>query len=482
MNRCARRTLFLLPLLLSACAVGPDYRRPELKLPAQFSEAGSEWRAAKPGEFTVPEQWWQVFGDAELDLMEARVVIDNQNLQAAEARYRAARAGVDSADAARLPNVSGTAAASRAHSAGVTANSYSLGASASWEIDLWGRVRRGIEQAQARAESSASDLAAARLSTQALLAQTWFQARATDRQQQLLQSTLAADRRFLDLTRVRHDAGVASGLDVAQAETQLGGVRTQISENELQRAQLDHALTALLGGGAVPPSTSSLPAVPAPPELLPSTILEQRPDIASAERLAAAANAGIGLARSAYFPVFDLGATAGLRATALDRLFELPSRFWSIGPSLALTLFDSGARDAATAQARAGYDQAVATYRQTALAAFQEIQDNLAAARLLRREAGEQAEALAAARRAREIAEDQYRAGTVSALNVISAQTTELAAERAALDLQNRRLAAAVVLLRNTGGRSGKGDSGAARVVSGGRRPDSAAEPFRPLH
>lgn len=455
----AARALPLIPLLwLSACAIGPDYQRPEVKLPARFSEAGSEWRAVTPGEFTVPERWWSVFADPELDRLEARLVLDNQNLKAAEAQYRAARAGLDAANAARLPTVSGTADVGRARAKGVSADSYGLAAGANWEIDLWGRVRRGIDAAQARAEASASDLAAARLSTQALLAQTWFQWRAVERQEQLLQRTLEADTRFLALTRVRREAGVASGLDVAQAETQLGSVRGQVSEIELQRAQLAHALAALLGGGELVLAATPLPPVPDAPALLPSTWLEQRPDIAAAERLAAAANAQIGLARTAFYPVLDLGASAGFRSGALGKLFDAPSRIWSLGPSLALALFDGGARDAAVEQARAGYDQAVATYRQTVLTAFQEVQDNLAAARLLRREAGEQEQALAAARRAREIAEDQYRAGTVSALNVISAQTLELAAERGALDIQNRRLTASVQLLKNAGGRSGMAD------------------------
>ena len=448
--------LFIPLLWLAACAVGPDYRRPEMTLPEHFSEAGGEWRAARPGSFEVPADWWRAFGDAELDRLEAQVVVDNQTLKAAEAQYRAARAAVNSAAAARFPTVTGSAAATRSHSAGATTDSVSLLASASWEVDLWGRVRRSVEAAQARAEASADDLAAARLSTQALLAQTWFQLRAADEQRRLLQRTQAANARFLALTRDRYAAGVASALDIAQAETQLGTVRTQLSEVELQRAQLAHALTALLGGNAVPADElAPLPPAPPPPTLLPSTLIEQRPDIAAAERLAAAANAQIGLAQTAYYPLVDLGATAGGRASTLARLFDAPNRLWSLGPSLAMTLFDGGARSAAVEQARAGYDQAVATYRQTVLTAFQEVQDNLAAARLLQREADEQAQTLAAARRAREIAEDQYRAGTVSSLNVIIAQTVELAAERSAVDIHNRLLAASVQLLKNAGGRTG---------------------------
>lgn len=462
-----RLIILFIPLLwLGACAVGPDYTRPEVVLPDRFTEAGGTWQTAQPGEFKVPENWWSVFNDAELNRLEAQVVIDNQGLKIAEAQYRAARAAVDSSNAARLPGVTGAASASRGRAKSESvSNSYGLSASASWEVDLWGRVRRSIEAAQARAESSADDLAAARLSTQALLAQTWFQLRAADLQHQLLQRTLEADARFLQLTRDRHSAGVASGLDIAQAETQLGSVHTQLSEIELQRAQLSHALTVLLGGKEMQfATTTALPPVPASPELLPSTILQRRPDIASAERLAAAANAQIGLAKTAYFPDLNLGATGGFGTNVLDQLFSAPNRIWSLGPSLAMTLFDGGARRAAVGQARAGYDQAVATYRQTVLTAFQEIEDNLAAARLLRREVDEQRQMLAAARRARAYAEDQYRAGTISSLNVINAQTAELASELNLTTLQMRQLAASVVLLKNTGGRADTSDTALMRT------------------
>jgi NodT family efflux transporter outer membrane factor (OMF) lipoprotein len=451
------RLILFFPLLwLAACAVAPEYRRPEVKLPVQFGAAGGEWRVAQPVEFKLPERWWSTFADPELDRLEDRVVIDNQSLKVAEAQYRIARASLDSASAARLPSVTAAADASRDRSKGVTASSFGLAASANWEIDLWGRVRNSIEAAQARAEASADDLAAARLSMQSLLAQTWFQLRAADQQRQLLLNTLQADARFLDITHSRHDAGMASGLDVAQAETKLYNDRAQLSEIELQQAQLSHALTTLLGGAQTQRDAAAmLPPVPTVPALLPSTLLQRRPDIAAAERLTAAANAQIGLAQTAYFPVLDLGLSAGLRSNALEQLFNAPSRIWSLGPSLATTLFDGGARRAGVEQASAGYDQAVASYRQTVLTAFQEVQDNLAAARLLQREAEEQAQTLAAARRAREIAEAQYRAGTVNALNVISAQTLELAAERSAVDIHKRRLVASVLLLKNAGGQIG---------------------------
>jgi NodT family efflux transporter outer membrane factor (OMF) lipoprotein len=452
----ARLSTLLLPLLwLSACTIGPVYQRPEIQLPEHFSEAGSEWRTAKPGEFKVPEHWWSVFGDADLNRMEAQVLIDNQNLKIAEAQYRAARAALDSANAAQAPTVNGGANVDRGAQKGITSTNYAVSVSANWEIDLWGRIRLGIEAAQANAAASANDLASAQLSTQALLAQTWFELHAAELQIQLLQRTLTADERFLQLTQDRHDAGVASGLDVSQAEAQLNSDRVQLSEIELQHAQLTHAIVTLLGGKSFqPPAAASLPNAPAAPALWPSTWLEQRPDIASAERQAAAANAQIGLAEVAYYPALDLVGSAGVSAGTLDALVNLPSRVWLLGPSLAMTLFDGGARNAAVEQARAGYDQAVANYRQTVLNAFQEVQDNLAASRLLQREAAEQAASLAAARTARDIAEAQYRAGTVNALNVIITQNAVLNAERNAVQIQSRQLAASVQLLKNAGGRT----------------------------
>jgi NodT family efflux transporter outer membrane factor (OMF) lipoprotein len=335
------------------------------------------------------------------------------------------------------------------------ATGYSLSAALNWEIDVWGRIRRSVEAADARSTASEADLAAARLSAQALLAQDYIQLRATERQLALLQRTVDAYQRFLDLTRNRLAAGVASPLDVAQAETQLGSAQVQASEAENQRAQFEHAIAVLVG--AVPAAFSlgenaQLPTLPATPQLLPSTLLEHRPDIAAAERRAAAASAGIGVADAAYFPVLDLAGSIGFRSGTLANLVSLPNRVWSLGPTLAMTLFDGGARSAAVLQASAGYDQAVATYRQTVLTAFQEVEDNLTAARLLEGESEIQERTLAAARRSREIAENQYRAGINGALNVITAQATELSAEVNAIAIASRRLQARVQLLKNTGG------------------------------
>jgi NodT family efflux transporter outer membrane factor (OMF) lipoprotein len=338
-----------------------------------------------------------------------------------------------------------------------------LSLSANWEIDVWGRIRRNVESAAARRDASAADLAAARLSAQALLAQTYWQLRTADAQIDLYQRSAVAYARFLDLTRNRLAAGVASPLDVAQAETQLANAEAQAIDWRNQRAQLEHAIAVLVGKQPAAFSLAAearLPAVPATPPLVPSTLLEGRPDIVAAERRVAAANAQIGVAEAAYFPVLDLTGSLGYRGGSFAGLLTAPNRYWSLGPALALALVDGGARSAAVGGATASYDQAVASYRQAVLAAFQEVEDNLSAARLLEQESEAQGRALAAARRAREIAENQYRAGIVNALNVVSAQTAELSATAASVGIAGRRLQAVVLLFKNTGGAAARAASG----------------------
>lgn len=456
----------LIALGLAACSPGPDYVRPDVEVPEAFKEAG-QWQPFAADAPAVDEQWWKRFGDPVLDQLEEQVEVNNQNLKLAEAQYRAARAALESARSAFFPTATATAGKTRGTTGNTGSsvagtpvnNSYSLSASVNWEIDVWGRIRRNVESADAKLAASAADLAAARLSTQALLAQTYAQLRAAETQVDLLARTVSAYQRFLELTRNRLTAGVASPLDVAQAETQLASAEVQGIDAENQRAQLEHAIAVLVGKApasfAITPNAASarLPEVPAAPQLIPSTLLENRPDIAAAERRMAAANAQIGVAQAAYFPVLDIAGTLGYRNKALAGLVSAPTRFWSLGPSLAMTLFDGGARSAAVGQASAGYDQAVATYRQTVLTAFQEVEDNLAAARLLEQEGAAQSKALGAARRSREIAENQYKAGIASALNVVTAQTAELSAEANTINIASRRLQAAVQLLKNAGGR-----------------------------
>ena len=451
----------LVPVLLSACAAGPDYQRPTVDTPAAFKELG-DWKPAEPRE-PAADRWWTAFGDPVLDDLQARLEISNQNLRAAEAAYRQALALADAARAAWFPAINASAGATRSASSAATAtsgnaparNSFSVGATVSWELDVWGRIARTVEGADAGLAASAADLAAARLSARATLAQTYFQLRAAERQQALLDASVDAYARALELTRNRYAAGVAGKADVAQAESQLRSTRAAALDASLSRSQYEHAIAVLLGlppaGFTLAPSAAPLPVAPVA-VTLPSALLERRPDIAAAERRVAAANAAIGAAQAARFPVLGLSGNTGFRNARIEDLLTVPSRYWSLGPTLAAAIFDGGARKAAVGQAQAGWEKAVATYRQTVLTAFQEVEDNLASARLLEAAAAEQAAAVTAAAEAETIAVNQYRAGTVSYLNVVTAQATHLAARRSANDIATRRLLAAVQLAKNAGG------------------------------
>ncbi|MCC7060404.1 MAG: efflux transporter outer membrane subunit [Burkholderiaceae bacterium] len=484
MNRPACRPATLPPALvltlalaLSACAGAPEYARPPIAVAAAFKEApppmgnsgpaensgptgttgqaGSVWQPAQPAE---PQHgmWWRLFDDRVLDALVADADLANQDLRVAEAQLRQARAATTAARAGLYPSVAGSASVSREGAGGTsTGNNYSLGASVAWEVDLWGRVRNSIAAADALAAASAADLAAARLSIHAQLAQSYFQLRVAEAQGRLLDETAASYQRSLQLTRDRLAAGVATRADVAQAEAQLKVAQAQRLDLGIARAQLEHALAVLTGRApadltlAAGPLVEAIPAVPAG---VPSRLLERRPDIAGAERRVAAANAQIGVARAAYYPSLTLSADGGFRATRLGDWLTLPSRVWSLGPALAGMIFDGGARAAANEQALAAYDATVATYRQTVLGAFQDVEDNLAALRILVDEEQRQREALAAARLSLDIVTRQYKAGTVSYLSVIQVQTTALQSEQAVLALRGRRLAATVALAKALGG------------------------------
>ena len=454
-------------LLLAGCATQPPYQRPAIDLPAQFKEAtpaaaqAGIWRPAQPGGDAPPAQWWLLFGDPVLDQLQERAATGNPGIAQAVARLRAAQAAVAGSRAALLPTLGASTGATRARGAGASGTaspgtSYSLGLNASWELDLWGRLAGAVSASEAGAQASGADLAAARLSLQATLAQTYFALRAAEAQGQLLQGTLSAYEQSWQLTRNRARAGVASPADVAQAEAQYKGTQAQLIEAQSSRAQLEHALAALLG---LPPAAFGLEptaALPAPPEVpgeLPSALLERRPDIAAAERRVAAANAEVGVARAAWFPALTLSAAGGYRGAPLADLISAPNLFWSLGPALAIALFDGGARSAAVESARAALDLAAAGYRQTVITALQEVEDNLTAATALAQEQQVQTEAVAAAQRALDIANNQYKAGTVAYLNVLSAQTTVLSAQRSLIDVRNRRLAAVNTLLKNVAGR-----------------------------
>jgi NodT family efflux transporter outer membrane factor (OMF) lipoprotein len=471
LNMNIRITLLAL-LVFSGCAVGPDYHRPDVATPAAFKEAG-DWKPAEPKDEAPRGNWWEIYADADLNSLVAQVAISNQNVLAAAAQYRQALALLGVAQAGYYPTLSAGLSGSRAQ--GITssatgtstaatgspiANTARLSFSASWEADIWGHIGRNVESNDASAQASKADLQAALLSAQATLVQSYFQLRVNDAQQRLLEQTIAAYERSLQITRNRYDAGVAGRVDVAQAVTQLKSTQVQAIDLGVQRAQLEHAIAVLIGK---PPADFQLKPVdgvapvPPVPAALPSTLLERRPDIAAAERRMAAANAQIGVAQAAFFPALTFSATGGYQHSSFSHLLSLPNRFWSIGPALALTLFDGGARSSQKENAVAGYDKSVASYRQTVLAAFQEVEDNLAALRQLAAEATVQQAAAQSAAEALALTENQYQAGTVSYLNVVTAQATALGAQRSELDIAGRRLVANAVLLKALGGDWRKG-------------------------
>jgi NodT family efflux transporter outer membrane factor (OMF) lipoprotein len=396
-------------------------------------------------------------------------VRSNQTIIAADAQYRSALAAVGGARAALLPTVGIAAATTRSSNGtaslpsvggttlpgGATYTTDRLTGSVNWEIDLWGRLRRGLEVSRTAAQASAGDLAAVQLSVTATLAQDYVQLRSLDTQRDLFARTIAAYRRSLEITRNRYAAGVAPRTDVTEAESQLAGAEAQDADLSVQRAALEHAIATLTGRSAtefgLPPATA-LPKLPPVPRVLPATLLERRPDVAAAERRVASANAAVGVARGAWFPSLSLSGSGGYQAREWQHLIALPNRLWSLGPTLAETLFDAGARSAQSAGARADYDRAVATYRQTVLTALADAEDALAALRGLADEEAAENRAAVAARETLRATENQYRAGTVSYLNVVIAQSTAFAADRSLIDVQGRRLLAHIGLLKAMGG------------------------------
>lgn len=460
-NRLKPLALAVMLTMLASCAVGPDYVRPTVETPLAFKEAQG-WKVAQPQDSEPRGKWWEVFNDPVLNALEEQVDISNQNLAQSEARFRQARALVQSARAGYFPTLSGSLSTSRANRAGQSGtsasgpnDSHSLGLDASWEADVWGRVQRSVEANQASAAASAGDLEAARLSAHAQLAQSYFQLRTADARQQLLERTVADYQRSLQLTQNQYEAGVAARGNVVLAQTQLKSTQAQLIDTGIERAQSEHAIAALIGKAAsdfsLPPSPL-VATVPAIPPGLPSALLERRPDIAAAERRVAAANAQIGVAKAAFFPALTLSAAAGFQGSSWGEWLSLPNRFWSLGSALAMNLFDAGARKAQTEQAIAGYDLNVASYRQTVLTGFQEVEDNLAALRILEQEAQVQNEAVQSSRLSVELTNNQYKAGIVNYLSVITVQATALGNERTAVELLNRRLVASVSLIKALGG------------------------------
>ncbi|MER1967554.1 efflux transporter outer membrane subunit [Castellaniella sp. GW247-6E4] len=446
--------------LLAACASGPDYQRPALDIGTAYRHAPEgQWRRAQPGGAALAADWWRLFGDADLGALMASLNRDNLDIARAEAQYRQARATLDRARAGLFPTVGASGTYERAGRGNATAdnpsNEYGVSMSVSWEVDLWGKVRRGIEAGRAGLGAGAADLAAARLSMQSTLAQTYFAVRANEAQAALLDRTVEEYERALRMTRNRYAAGVASSADVAAASAQLDNARTQRIRLGWQGEQQVNAVAVLLGrtpASFTMPAGAGVPKVPTVPAGIPSTLLERRPDVAASERRAAEANAQIGVAEAAWFPDLTLGAQAGYRAAEFVDWLSAPARFWTLGPTLALTLFDGGARRADVESARAGYDAQAAAYRQTVLDAVREVEDALAQTDAMVREQATQARALEAARETLRQITNQYQAGLVDYLSVVQAQTSALSAEQSALDLRAQRLQATVQLVAALGG------------------------------
>ncbi|HYL05737.1 MAG TPA: efflux transporter outer membrane subunit [Thermoanaerobaculia bacterium] len=476
-----------LAAILSGCMVGPGYQRPPAAAPAAFKEPPPpNWKPATPHDELPRGKWWEVFGDPQLNALEEQVAVSNQSIAQAEAQFRAARAAAALARANLFPTVTGGASATRARGssgrnsttgttggAGAAGSPSATGTSAgtttlyqvpidvSYELDVWGKVRRQIESNVATAQASAGDLETLRLSMQAELAVDYFELHGLDAQKQLLDTTAGAYQKALDLTNNRYHQGIASGVDVAQAQTQLETTRAQAIDLGVQRTQLEHAIAVLIGK---PPSELTITLAPVgvqPPPIpvaLPSELLERRPDVAANERRMAAANAQIGVQVAAYYPTLSLTASGGFENGNLADLFSWPSRFWSLGASAVETLFNGGARRAATEQAKANYDAAVAVYRQSVLTAFQNVEDNLAALRVLDEEAAQQAVAVAAAERSLALSSYRYQGGITTYLEVITAQAAALANERTAVDILTRRMTASVNLVKALGGGWREGD------------------------
>lgn len=451
-------TPLLTILLLAACAVGPDYERPAVATPAAFKEAG-DWQKAEPSDAIDRGAWWSVYKDPLLDALEKQIDISNQNLKASEAAYRAAVSTADETRATLFPTVSVSGSGVRngnGQSGTKQPTTYNLSANASWTADVWGKIRRGLESDEANAEASAADLAGARLSAQAELATDYFDLRMQDELKRLLNSTAEADRKILKITTNQYQAGTASRADMLAAQTQLETVEAQAINADVSRTKLEHAIAVLIGKAPaefiLQPDTAKTYRVPNIPAELPSTILQRRPDVASSERSVIAANAQIGAAEAAWFPNLTLAGSLGYVSTTLGTLVKASTSLWSFGPTIAETIFDAGAREAAVEKADATYDESVANYRQTVLTAFQQVEDNLSALRVLAEEAKAEDAAVADARKSEQLTVNQYKEGIVPFNNVLTAETTRLSNEQTALTVQKSRLEASVALIQALGG------------------------------
>jgi NodT family efflux transporter outer membrane factor (OMF) lipoprotein len=450
-----RMLIALAAAVASACAVGPDYKRPPFDVTASYSDQG-EWHPTEPNDVLNRGSWWSIFGDADLAVLESKIDISNQNIKAAAAAVEQARALVSQARSGFFPTIDASAGKQRgATGKGPTLTSENVAVSANWTLDIWGQIRRTTESDRASAQASEAALAAARLSAQADLATDYFQLRVQDQLQQLLDDTVVAQQKSLSITESRYRFGVAAKADVVSAQAQLLSSQALQINAAIQRGILQHAIAVLIGAQPTDFSLDKAPlrsSVPTVPPGIPSKLLERRPDIAQAERKAAAASAQIGVAVAAYFPSLSLSGSDAYAATRMHNLISTPNRIWSVGPALAGTLFDGGLRHAQVAQARAAYDASVATYRQTVLAALQQVEDELLTLRVLEKQAVIEEAAVKASREAEALTLNQYKAGTVPYSSVITAQTTRLSSEQTALTVLSNRLQASVALIQALGG------------------------------
>jgi NodT family efflux transporter outer membrane factor (OMF) lipoprotein len=449
---------------LTGCAVGPKYHPQSVPIPPAYKEIGN-WKTAQPSDQNLGGNWWEIFQDAQLDALEQQVNVSNQNLKAAVAQYQEARAALRYARADYYPTITASPSATREkYSAnspltpslrGETVNDFTVPLNLSYQVNAWGRVSRNVELYRAEAQASAADLAVVNLTMHADLAVDYFGARSLDAEEKILRDTVGQYEQALQLNQDRYEGGVASEVDVEQARTILETTRAQLVDVGVARAQYEHAVAVLAGK---PPAEFALPPLPLttpPPPIpigVPSELLERRPDIAASERLVASANAQVGLAKLAYYPLVNLVASGGFDSKTITTLIQGPSIIWSVGASAAVTVFDVGRRRSLNDQARAAYDSSVASYRQTVLTAFQQVEDNLAALRILEEEAGVQAEAVQASERSLALSNTRYDGGVTSYLEVITAQNAALSDEVTAVNILGRRMANAVLLMEALGG------------------------------
>ncbi|HEX3253837.1 MAG TPA: efflux transporter outer membrane subunit [Pyrinomonadaceae bacterium] len=459
-------------ILFKGCDKAPKYVKPSTATPPAYKEIPpdyfketNDWKFAKPNDSVIRGKWWEMFNDQQLNGLEEQLKTANQNIALADANFRAARALVKESRSQYFPTVTTSPSIIVSRQSGAATHSnvspgrqsvnYTLPFDATWEPDFWGRIRNTVVASASEAQATAADLQNVRLSVEAELAFDYYQLRSLDAEKRLLDSTIEAYQQQLDLTRVRFQTGIASDEDVAQAETQLKTTQAQATDLGIARSQFEHAIAVLTGQAPATFSLPNTPLVAQPPSVpvgLPSQLLERRPDVAAAERRVAEANAEIGVTRAAFFPSLTLSATGGFESTSIASWFTWPARFFSLGPTLTQTLFDKGRRKAATEVARAQYDATVAGYRQTVLTSFQEVEDNLAALRILSRELDEQNDAVASAQRALSLSTERYKSGIDSYLNVITAQATLLSNQRTAVNLQMQQMTASVELIKALGG------------------------------